>query len=175
MNTFLKNYLTKASYCLVTGLLMGTAYVGVASANTSTGSIAVTSNVVGSCTVAGAPFPFGAYSNTLIQTSVASGVSATCTNGESYTISFNNGIGTGASYTKRVLTGSFSGSTLAYELYKDSGYSQILGDGTNSTATITGTGNGSAQTYTIYGSMAASQGLTAGTYSDTVTVTITYS
>ncbi len=156
------------------GLLMSVTYAGTASASTQTGSITVSANVVGSCTVTGAAFPFGPYANSAIATSVTNGVSATCTNGEAYTVTFNNGTGSGANYTKRVMTGTVAGSTLVYELYKDSGHTQILGDGTNSTYTLTGTGNGTAQTYTIYGTMAASQGLTAGTYSDTVTITITY-
>ena len=65
---------------------------------------------------------------------------------------------------------------LNYVLYTDSNQTNVWGDGVGgTTATITGTGTGEAQTQTIYGSIPAGQtGAPAGSYADTVAVTVTY-
>jgi len=63
---------------------------------------------------------------------------------------------------------------LDYALYTDSGRTTIWGDGTDG-ATIDDTGTGSAQAKTIYGTVLAGQpGVPAGSYADTVAVTVTY-
>ncbi|HYM35068.1 MAG TPA: spore coat protein U domain-containing protein, partial [Steroidobacteraceae bacterium] len=71
--------------------------------------------------------------------------------------------------------------TLQYNLFTTSGFTTIFGDGTGGTGTSAGTGNGvavaSAQTVTIYGSLpdnATNQNAVLGSYSDKITVTVTY-
>ncbi|KCZ59657.1 hypothetical protein HY30_13710 [Hyphomonas chukchiensis] len=64
--------------------------------------------------------------------------------------------------------------TLSYNLYTNSGYGTVWGDGTGGSSDVTGTGSGSVQDLTVYGRMPAGQGEPAGDYSDTVTATITY-
>jgi spore coat protein U-like protein len=70
------------------------------------------------------------------------------------------------------MTGS-GGGTLNYALYRDTGRTNNWGS-TIGTDTQTGTGSGLIQTLTVYGQVAAAQTPLAGTYSDTVTVTLTY-
>jgi spore coat protein U-like protein len=62
--------------------------------------------------------------------------------------------------------------TLAYHLYRDSDRTAVWG---NTDATGEGlTGTGSAVTTTVYGAITKSQTVSAGTFTDTVAVTITY-
>jgi spore coat protein U-like protein len=65
-------------------------------------------------------------------------------------------------------------STLGYNLYTTSADTTVWGDGTGSTATVAGTGTGSNQTLTIYGKIPTGENSLSGTYSDTITATITY-
>jgi spore coat protein U-like protein len=74
-----------------------------------------------------------------------------------------------------------SGNFLPYGLYVDSGLTHPWTTGaTNSTCTVTndcylGTGNGSAQSVTVYGQVpTTATAPPSGTYSDTVTMTVTY-
>ena len=139
---------------------------------TVTATIGVTAAVLSSCGVTALPLAFGTYSpsqssNTTAQTTVA----VTCTNGTPYNVGLDAGTGTGASVASRKLT---SGSnTLTYSLYQDSGYSTVWGNSIGSN-TLTGTGSGLIQTINVYGSVTALQAVPAGSYTDTVTVSLTY-
>jgi spore coat protein U-like protein len=103
----------------------------------------------------------------------AGGITVSCTNGTAWTASASAGTGTGATLASRKLV---SGANLLnYALFTDSERSLLWGDGTASTATITGTGTGAGQVRAIYGRVAAGQtSAPAGSYADTVAVTITY-
>ena len=64
---------------------------------------------------------------------------------------------------------------LNYILYTNSGRTIVWGSGAGGTGSLTGTGNGASQAVTIYGRVTAGQASApAGSYADTVTVTITY-
>ncbi|OWQ87725.1 hypothetical protein CDN99_17695 [Roseateles aquatilis] len=95
-----------------------------------------------------------------------------------FTIALSQGGGT--SFATRRLA--FGAHTLSYNLYADSAYTSVWGDGTASTVTVGGSLLldvlsllGSA-TYTVYGQIPARQVTTVpgGPYTDAVTVTITY-
>ena len=63
---------------------------------------------------------------------------------------------------------------LNYALYTDSGRTTLWGDGVTG-STIDDTGTGTAQSNTIYGEVLAAQASApAGSYADTVVVTVTY-
>ena len=64
--------------------------------------------------------------------------------------------------------------TLGYNLYTTTGDTTVWGDGTGSTASVAGTGTGSNQTLTVYGKIPTGETSLSGTYSDTITATITY-
>lgn len=100
-----------------------------------------------------------------------SSMSVQCTNGQTYTISLNGG--NGASGTTTTRTMELAAEDVDYTMWKDAGRSQNWGD--TGGEIMTGlTGNGSAQAYTIYGRVPVQATPTAGTYTDTVTVTVTY-
>ncbi|WP_167737579.1 Csu type fimbrial protein [Sphingomonas parva] len=143
-------------------------------AQTASSSLDVSATVTANCTVTTSPIAFGAV-NTLSSSNVdgTGGVTVTCTNGTAWAASADAGSGTGATLGNRRMTA--GSNQLSYNLYTDSGRSSVWGDGTGSTATVANTGTGLAQDFTVYGRVAAGQtSVPAGSYSDTVAVTITY-
>jgi spore coat protein U-like protein len=99
-------------------------------------------------------------------------VSVTCSNGTSYNVGLNAGTASGATVTTRAMSGPGS-ATLNYSLYQDSSHSTNWGNSVG-TDTVLGTAIGAVQTLTIYGQVPANQYPAAGSYSDTITATITY-
>jgi len=98
-------------------------------------------------------------------------IQVTCTNTTPYNIGLNAGTGTGATVATRKLTS--GANTINYTLYSNSGRTTVWGN-TVSTDTVAGTGNGSAQNYTVYGRIPAQTTPAPGSYTDTITVTVTY-
>ena len=137
---------------------------------TSTSSFNVTATVVATCVVSATPVAFGIYGTAQLDSTGQ--VTVICVNGTSYTLALDAGTGSGASLAARRMTGP-TGQTLTYSLYQDSSRSSVWGDvvGTNAMA---GTGSGIVQVITMYGRIPASQYPSAGVYSDTVAVTLTY-
>lgn len=117
---------------------------------------------------------FGSY-NVLSPTSkTATGsfsVSNCSAGGRTYTATFSAGNGT---LTARLLKS--GANTLGYNVYKDAAYTQILGSGSGGTVTIvnTNTGSGAGPTHTLYGRIPASQDVPAGSYTDSLTITLTF-
>jgi spore coat protein U-like protein len=105
-----------------------------------------------------------------IDTTNAIGVQ--CTNSTPYTVALSAGAGSGATVAARKMT-SAANDTVAYSLYRDASRTQLWGV-TQNVDTAAGTGNGSVQTYTAYGRVAAQATPAMGSYSDLVSVTITY-
>ena len=95
----------------------------------------------------------------------------TCTKTTPWKVSLNNGLHD-SGITRRMRLGATS-NYVAYELYRDNGYTLPWGN-TLDVDTASGTGTGLSQNLTIYGRVPAPQSVTSGSYSDTVTVTITY-
>jgi spore coat protein U domain-containing protein, fimbrial subunit CupE1/2/3/6 len=120
------------------------------------------------CTVSVTNVAFGNYDVFASQDTVTTGsVGVSCDSSDSYTISLSAGFGT---YTSRVMT---SGSSqLDYNLFTDPQRLTIWGDGTSGTATVSATGTGG--TYPVYGLITAKQNVPVGSYSDSITVTVTY-
>lgn len=138
-------------------------------AATATSSMSVTATVQATCTISAGALAFGTYTST--QLDASSTVTVSCTNTTTYNIGLDVGTGTGATVNSRKMTN--GAQTLTYSLYSDSGRSTVWGP-TIGTNTVTGTGNGSAQNFTVYGRVPSGQLPTPGSYSDTVTATITY-
>ena len=144
-----------------------------ARATTATGSLAVSGTISATCQVNASSLNFNTF-NPVLNTNldVSGSVSVSCTNGTTYNVGLNAGSGTGATITNRIMT---SGSnTLTYQIFSNAGRTTNWGN-TVGTDTVAGTGNGSAQTITAYGRIPAGQtSAQVGSYTDTVTVTITY-
>ncbi|MEE4453858.1 spore coat U domain-containing protein [Novosphingobium resinovorum] len=141
-------------------------------AATATDTIAVTATVQSACVVAASPLAFGNYNPTSSSNvDATTTVNVTCTQGTAYNVGLNAGTTTGGTTTVRKLNS--SGHTLNYALYQDSGRSTNWGNTVN-TDTVAGTAGTSATAYTVYGRIPGSQNTTAGAYTDSVTVTVTY-
>ena len=100
-------------------------------------------------------------------------ISVTCTSGAAYNIGLDAGVNESTLddvTTRRMANGS---NYVSYNIYSNSGRSAVWGN-TVSTNTVAGTGSGSAQALTVYGRVPSQATPAAGTYTDTVTVTVTY-
>ncbi|WP_426768586.1 Csu type fimbrial protein [Erwinia aphidicola] len=120
---------------------------------------------------------FGEHSaiNQNVDVSSSSGagsLSVICTPGTTLSIALDYGINGGNS-NSRFLINETRSRALAYQLYQDAGYSRIWGTGVEA-ATIDSYPS-STQTYTVYARLfPISQPPPSGTYTDTVTVTMSY-
>ena len=93
-------------------------------AATATTTIAVTATVLSYCTVSAVGLAFGNYQSVVVNATTT--VTATCTNGTPYNVGLDAGGGTGATVTARKMT--YSGNTLTYSLYQDSGHATVWGN-----------------------------------------------
>jgi spore coat protein U-like protein len=110
----------------------------------------------------------GVLSTNVDQTST---IQVTCTNTTPYNIGLDPGTGTGATVATRKMTS--GANTVNYTLYSNSTRTTVWGN-TVGTDTAAATGNGSAQSYTVYGRVPPQAAPAPGTYTDTITVTVTY-
>lgn len=150
-----------------------------AQAGTATANLTVQITITASCTINAATLTFPSTPGTSLLTTAVTGnttVSVTCTSGSPYSIGMDNGAN--FSGTRRMATG---GNFIGYGLYVDAALTHPWTTGaSNSTCTTLndcylGTGSGSAQSVPIYGQVPiVATAPPSGTYSDTVTMTITY-
>ena len=142
-----------------------------AAAATATTTFTVSASVTATCLISATTLAFGNYA--FAATPSTSTISVTCTNGTTYNVGLNAGLASGATVTTRQMGGTVSGSLLNYGLFSDSGHATNWGN-TVGTDTVAGTGSGVAQSLTVYGQIPATQYVAPGSYSDTITATITY-
>jgi spore coat protein U-like protein len=94
-----------------------------------------------------------------------------CTEGVDYDIGLSAGDNGGGVTTARAMVN--GASDVTYDLYSDALRSAHWGD-TIDTNTVASTGTGANQTFTVYGRVPAQDTPPAATYTDTITVTVTY-
>ena len=161
-------FLTGFSFLAVMPLL-----AGPAGAQTATGSFTVQIQITAECLINSATtLDFGASGVLSSAKTGTSVITVQCTNGTTYNVGLNAGLGTGATVASRRMTGPAS-ATVTYSLYTDATHTTVWGE-TIGTDTVAGTGTGAAQAYTVYGQVPAQSTPAVGTYSDTITVTVTY-
>lgn len=80
--------------------------------------------------------------------------------------------GSSPTYTPRTMTS--GANTLQYNIFNTAAYLSIWGDGTGGTQTRSYGGGGNAAVGTGFGRIPAGQYVAAGSYADTITVTVTY-
>jgi spore coat protein U-like protein len=140
-------------------------------ASTSTATLTVTATVAAECTVGAATLAFGAYS-TLGSSNLDQSTSfnVACTSGTSATIGLNLGSNASGS-TRRLANG--GGGFLTYELYSDSGRSTVWGNSGGALVNYSASSN-AAEAFTVYGRIPGAQNAAIGSYSDSVTITVTF-
>ncbi|WP_408951837.1 spore coat U domain-containing protein [Lysobacter sp. Hz 25] len=133
----------------------------------------VNGSVPNSCTLTPKPVPNMAFGN--VPGPITSNVDQTtsiglvCSGRTAWQIGLNNGLyASGA--TRRMRNG--AGQFVVYELYRNSPRTLRWGN-TLGSDTLTGTGTGTSQSLPVYGRVGA-QAPSIGSYSDTITVTVTY-
>lgn len=135
-----------------------------------------------SCSITSPTLDFGSYdplfgtaddSTAVIQVSCVRTVSPSET--ANYTLT--SSVGNGTSYATRYMLKGVE--HLTYNVYRNTGRSQIWGNGASGSFTITGSftlNNNTTRNrnHTLYGRIPALQDITAGTYNDTLVTTVTF-
>jgi spore coat protein U-like protein len=171
MNTFFKSARRTAA-----ALALGALSAMSAQAGTASNTFQVTATISSSCTVSGSTLNFGSAIDPLAAATpldATSTLTVVCTNTTPYTVALNAGINAGGASNFTARTMKSGANTLGYQIYLDSGRSTVWGDGTAS-STKAGTGTGSAQSLTVYGRIPSLANVIPGSYTDTVTVTVSY-
>lgn len=121
-----------------------------------------------SCTVASSGINFGAYDPVDAADTRGTGtIRLSCDQSVSATVALNGG---GASPLDHAMRS--GASQLAYDLYVDAQRAAIWGDGTSGSQTVTFTGT--VVDHSVYGAIRARQRVSAGSYTDTITLTVSY-
>jgi len=145
-----------------------------AAADTATATFGVQITIQADCQVTSTQtLDFGTHGVLTAAVNGTADLEVTCTNGTGYSIGLNAGQSTGGTTTTRKMQASASGPYIDYKLYSDTSRTVNWGD-TIGTDVVTGTGDGTGQTYTVYGQVPIQTTPAAGTYTDTVTITVTF-
>jgi spore coat protein U-like protein len=142
-----------------------------AEAATATGSFNVQVTIAATCVVTSATnLNFGTQGVLSTNVDQTSTVTVTCTNTTPYNIGLDKGLNGGSVTTRQMKAGS---ALINYSLFSDSGRTVNWGN-TVGTDTVAGTGNGTGQAYTVYGRIPPQTTPAPASYSDTITITVTY-
>jgi spore coat protein U-like protein len=161
------------------GIFAGLLWGGAATAATTSQTFQVQLQIVAQCVINstsalnfGSAGVLGGAAGTT-NTDQTTTIGVQCTNSTPYNVGLDAGTTTGGTTSIRLLLNSSTNETIQYKLYTDAGHSTNWGNTVN-TDTVSATGSGATQNYTVFGRVPPQNTPTPGTYSDTVTVTITY-
>ena len=133
-------------------------------------AFALTAQQGHACTLNVTGVNFGSYdvfNNSALDTT--GNIDVNCPSGVGYSIELSEGGGT---HTQRVMG---SGAhRLNYNLYTAANRAVVWGDATSGTVTVNGTGIGVNVNHGVYGRIRALQNVHPGSYSDTITIMITF-
>jgi spore coat protein U-like protein len=147
---------------------------GCAALTTSGGSFGFTASatVVNNCLISATNVAFtstGVLSSALNATGA---ITARCTNGDAFEIALSSG--SSGNVAARQMQRSGGSGAVNYQLYTDAAHTIAWGDGTAGTTMATGTGSGNAVSITVYGRVPVQTTPMPGSYSDTITATISF-
>ena len=175
----------KKTFIYLSAVVAGVFSLNAANAATATGTLTVRATVTNSCvlntsatgTTTNAVLDFGTLSslagNVDADTTTTGGTSikVLCNNTVPWTLSFEGGQNV-LSTQRRMIGGATSNEYIPYNLFSDTGRATAIGIATTA---YSGTGTGNVQTVNVYGRIPAGTTLpSAGSYVDSVTVTVTY-
>jgi len=151
---------------VVAGLTFASAH-----AATVTDTMPVTITIENACEISTSPttLDFGTQGVLSSNVDSTSTLSVTCTTSAPYNI----GLDGGASGNVNARTMTDGTDFVGYQLYQEAARTNVWGD-TIGTNTVASSGTGSAQQFTVYGRVPPQTTPPAGTYNDSVTVTVTY-
>tara|TARA_B110000908_G_scaffold166716_1_gene218345 strand:+ start:522 stop:1058 length:537 start_codon:yes stop_codon:yes gene_type:complete len=165
---------------IVSAIVIGSTGISTASFALDS-NMTVTTTIGTSCSVNAPTMTFLSYDGSALVGATAD-ILSTCTLGGAVVITLDDGLhpaaGDEATNPNRQMKragvegAGVAADFLLYNLYTDSGKLTEWGTGESNDLNINGTG--AVATTTVHGTMAASQAVTAGSYSDTVKITLTF-
>jgi len=138
---------------------------------TTSASFTAKASVTALCSVNAVTLDFGTPGLLTSAVPSTSSIGVQCASGVAYNVGLDGGLHSGNSINARKMV--LGANSVAYQLYRDSGRTAVWGNTVN-TNTVSGTGTGSIQNLTVYGQVPAQTTPPAGTYTDTVVVSVTY-
>ncbi|MCL7998555.1 spore coat U domain-containing protein [Brucella sp. 21LCYQ03] len=167
----------------LSALIATTAMISHANATDVSGQLTVKAAITSGCELKSGDnsvLDFGDGSNSsatnTATTAKGAGIQVQCSTDLPYTVYLNAGLNplngiTTIQATRQLKNGQ---DFVGYQLYKDSartlrwGWDDVLANG------LAGTGNGAVQELPVYGIVSTTNGVSAGTYTDTVTVKLSF-
>jgi spore coat protein U-like protein len=147
-------------------------FASLCDAATTTTTFTVQMTITASCVINSAStLNFGSTGVLTANVDQTSAIQVQCTNTTPYNIGLDAGTATGATVTTRKMTS--GANTISYSMYSNAGRTTNWGN-TVGTDTVAATGNGASQSYTVYGRVPPQTTPAPATYTDTITVTVTY-
>jgi spore coat protein U-like protein len=185
--SLLKGFCMDNRFAAVVLALAGMALPVVAPAAAVSGNLTVQMVVGSGCSVGNATaadgvnnfgtIDFGSQASPVINYidaqsagSAGGNIQLICSDGTPYTVTLDGG--QHASGTTRQMSNGTD--NVAYALYQDAARSTPWGDGTTFGSAFTGTGTGAAADMNVYGRVPPQAAVSAGTYTDTVLVTVSW-
>jgi spore coat protein U-like protein len=160
---------TQASVAYAYSTVGTCAAIGSSHATAAPFNVSATDQTVCSLSTSAVNFP---ATGVLLSSVDATGaISVTCTSGASYTVALDGGTTGATNPTQRKMAQ--GAEQITYGLYQNSGRTLPWGD-TSGGYAAAGSGSGLSQNLTVYGRVPAQNTPSAGTYMDTVVVTLSY-
>ena len=156
------------SLALAAGLASSPALAAGATGQEATNTIQVSLNISTACTLTTNPMSFGTVTSATGGATASSDTRVNCTPGAAYTVNIDNGLNAGGTGIRKLLSTTTT-ATVDYGIYTDAARTlpwTVAGFG--------GTGNGADQTIPVLGRLTQATQVGAGTYQDTLTVTLHY-
>jgi spore coat protein U-like protein len=158
---------------LLSGLSFIALNAGFAHAATATTTFLAKVVIAGACSVTATNLDFGTQGIIAANVDMTSAISVTCTNTTPYAVGLNSGTYGTAVNARKMKISAAGVNAVSYSMFRDS--ARILNWGnTVAIDTLAGVGTGLAQSLTVYGRVPAQAAVAPGTYTDTVSVTVTY-
>jgi spore coat protein U-like protein len=140
-------------------------------ADTASSTLAVSATVITSCTVLPGTLAFGNYNPTSASPlDVDGSFTIACTTGTAAVVGLGLGLNANGS-TRRMNNGV---QFLTYEIYKESGRTNVWGDSGGATKTLAAAPSILQQIIPVYGRVPANQSAGIGAFADTVAITLTF-
>lgn len=163
---------------LKAGLTLAVALLAVneqtAQAATATNTFQVTATVNSACSVTATNLVFGVYDPSAAANDKTSTVTVTCTLATGYDIGLSAGVAAGATVMTRQMKESALPDLINYSLFSDASRTVNWGNTVGTDTVNVASALGTPEVHTVYGRIPAGQYVTAGSYSDTISVTVTY-
>lgn len=158
---------------LAYGCLTAVVLAGGAQAATINTNLTVTITITNQCTAASAVgIDFGSHGFLTANVDNTGTITVTCTTSAPFNIGLDAGTGSSSTVSTRKMTGPAS-ATINYQLFRETGRTTNWGN-TPGTDTVALTGTGVAQNVTVFGRVPPQTSPAAGTYNDTVVVSVNY-